>query len=281
MDLIFEPFKYAFFVRALIVGLLLGLSCGVLGCFVVLRGMSFIGDALAHAILPGVVVAYMLGINILVGAFIAGLITALLISGISRTQQVKEDAAIGIVFTGAFALGIVLISRIQGYTRDLVHFMFGNILGVSPGDVVVVVAATLIVLTVLALWFREFTLMSFDIIHARAIGLKINFLHLTLMVLLSLTIVTGLQAVGVILVASMLITPAVTARLLTDRLPTMILLAAGFGCASAIIGLYLSYYMDVASGGSVVLTGTLIFAVIFIFAPKRGFIAQRALATRQ
>ena len=279
MDLIFEPFKYAFFVRALIVGVLLGLSCGVLGCFVVLRGMAFIGDALAHSILPGVVVAYLFGLNILAGAFIAGLVTALLISGISRTQQVKEDAAIGIVFTGAFALGIVLISRIQGYTRDLVHFMVGNILGVSPDDVVFVAVATLVVLIVLALWFREFTLMSFDIIHARAIGLKINFLHLTLMILLSLTIVTGLQAVGVILVASMLITPAVTARLLTDRLPIMVLLSSVFGCASAIVGLYLSYYTDVASGGAVVLTGTLIFILAFIFAPKRGFIARHPLRT--
>jgi len=281
MELIFEPFKYAFFARALFVGLLLGLSCGVLGCFVVLRGMAFIGDALAHSILPGMVAAYLFGLNIFIGAFIAGIVTALLISGISRTEQVREDSAIGIVFTGAFALGIVLISRVQGYTRDLAHLMFGNILGVSPDDVLIVILVTMVVLSVIALWFREFILISFDVIQARAIGLKINFLHLGLMMILSLAIVTGLQAVGVILVASMLVTPAVTARLLTDRLPVMIFLAAGFGCGSALIGLYLSYYMDVASGGAVVLTGTVIFVLAFLFAPKRGFLARRALVIRQ
>ena len=281
MELIFEPFKYAFFVRALVIGLLLGLSCGALGCFVVLRGMAFIGDALAHSILPGVVAAYLLGFNIFIGAFIAAIVTALLISGISRAEQIKEDAAIGIVFTGAFALGIVLISRIQGYTRDLAHLMFGNILGVSPDDVTIVIIVTLVVLAAIALWFRDFTLISFDMIHARAIGLKINFLHLLLMILLSLTIVTGLQAVGLILIASMLITPAATARLLTDRLPVMIGLAAGVGCGSALIGLYLSYYMDVASGGAVVLTGTLIFVLAFIFAPKSGYLARRIQMVRQ
>jgi len=270
-----EPLHYAFFVRGLLVGMLLGITCGALGCFVVLRGMAFIGDAMAHSVLPGVVIAYLLGVNIIAGAFVTGLLAALLISAISRTEQVHEDTAIGIVFTGAFALAIVLISRTQGYVRDLTHFLFGNILGVAPSDLIIALVVTVVVLASLFLWYRELMISSFDHTHAQVIGLRLHWLHMGLMALLALTIVSGIQAVGVVLIASLLVTPAATARLLTDRLNRMIGLAALLGSGAILVGLYASYYVRVASGGAVVLTSTLIFLLVLIFAPGKGVLARR------
>jgi manganese/iron transport system permease protein len=191
MNWLIEPLHYAFFVRGLLVGTVLGMTCGALGCFVVLRGMAFIGDALAHAVLPGVVVAYLAGLSIVAGAFTAGIITAVLIIAISRTGQVREDTAIGIVFTGAFALGIVLISRVQGYMRDLSHFLFGNILGIALADVYVTAIMAIIVLVCIGLWYRELLISSFDRTYGQAIGLPLGRLHLGLMALLALTIVVG------------------------------------------------------------------------------------------
>ncbi len=274
LELLLEPLRYDFFTRGLTVGMLLGVICGVLGCFVVLRGMAFIGDAMAHAVLPGIVIAYLLGSSIFVGAFIAGLITAVLISAISRTSQVREDTAIGIVFTGAFALGIVLISRVQGYMRDLSHFLFGNILGIAPIDLWTTTIIALVVLTCVALWYRDLLIMTFDPTHGQAIGLRLNWLHLGLMALLALTIVAGIQAVGVVLIAALLVTPAATARLLTDRLHVMILLAALLGTGAAFIGLYASYYLSIASGGAVVLISTVLFLLTLVFAPQRGVLAS-------
>lgn len=271
-----EPLQYAFFVRGLLVGALLGVTCGALGCFVVLRGMAFIGDAMAHSVLPGVVIAYLLGVNIIAGAFVAGLLAAILISAISRTEQVHEDTAIGIVFTGAFALAIVLISRTQGYVRDLTHFLFGNILGVAPSDLIIALLVTVIVLAAIFLWYRELLISSFDRTHAQVIGLRLPWLHMGLMALLALTIVSGIQAVGVVLIAALLVTPAATARLLTDRLNVMIVLAALLGSGATLIGLYASYYVRVASGGAVVLTSTLCFLLVLIFAPGKGVLARRS-----
>ncbi len=275
MDILLEPLRYGFFERGLIVGVVLGIACGALGCFVVLRGMAFLGDAIAHAILPGVVVAYLSGVSIVAGAFGAGLISAALISAISRGARVKEDTAIGIVFTGAFALGIVLISRVQGYMRDLSHLLFGNILGIAPGDVAASASIAALVLVCLALWYREMLICSFDPIHAQAIGLPLNRLHAGMMALLALTIVAGIQAVGVVLIAALLVTPAATARLLTDRLPLMLLLAALLGGGAAVIGLYASYFLNLASGGAIVLTSALLFAMTLVCAPKRGLLTRR------
>ncbi len=271
-DLLVEPLRYDFFTRGLVVGVLLGATCGALGCFVVLRGLAFVGDAIAHAILPGIVIAYLLGLNIFVGAFLMGLLVAGAISFISRHQQLREDTAIGIVFTGAFALGIVLISRQQGYTRDLTHFLIGNILGIAPLDLWITGGVTMIVLSGLCLFFREWTLMAFDPVHARAIGLPMGALHLGFMALLSLTIVSGVQAVGIVLIAALLVTPAATARLLTDRLSVMIGLAALLGSAAALTGLFLSYYISIASGAAVVLTSTLWFGSALLLAPQRGLL---------
>jgi ABC-type Mn2+/Zn2+ transport system permease subunit len=280
MSLLLEPLQYAFFQRGLMIGMLLGLACGALGCFVVLRGMAFIGDAMAHAILPGVVIAYLAGVDIVAGAFGAGVLAAVLISGISRTEQVKEDTAIGIVFTGAFALGIVLISRVQGYMRDLSHFLFGNILGTAPSDMIFTAIVAALVLLCLVLWYRDLLVSSFDATQAQAIGLQVGLLHLGLMMLLTLTVVAGIQAVGVVLIAALLITPAATARLLTDRLPVMIGLAMLLGSGAAVIGLYASYAISIASGGSIVLTSTLLFVLTLVFAPERGILARRGNARR-
>ncbi|ABX04707.1 ABC-3 protein [Herpetosiphon aurantiacus DSM 785] len=275
MDWLIEPLRYTFFLRGMVVGMLMGLTCGVLGCFVVLRGMAFIGDALAHAVLPGVVLAYMGGISMVLGALGAGLFAALLISLISRTDYIREDTAIGIVFTGAFALGIVLLSRMRGYARDLTHFLFGNILGIAPSDLLLTGLVTASVLGAIGLWYRPLMIMTFDPTHAKAIGLRLGRWHAGLMVLLALTIVSGIQAVGVVLVAALLVTPAATARLLTNRLPTMIGLAALFGSSSAILGLYASYMLSIASGGVVVLASTGVFAVVFLLAPTHGIVSRR------
>lgn len=274
MTWLLEPLSYGFFERGLLVGLLLGCVCGAIGCFVVLRGMAFIGDALSHAVLPGVVLAYLGGASIVVGAFVAGIVTAALISAISRTGQVKEDTAIGIVFTGAFAFGIVLISRVQGYMRDLSHFLFGNILGIAPADVVVTAATALVVLAALALWYRPLLISSFDPTYAQVIGVRLGALYMGLMALLALTIVVGIQAVGVVLIAALLITPAATARLFTDRLGHMLALAMLLGSGAALVGLYASYYLGIASGGAVVLTSTLGFVVALVCAPQRGLFAR-------
>ncbi len=280
MNWLLGPLHYAFFVRGLTVGVLLGLVCGALGCFVVLRGMAFIGDALAHAVLPGIVLAYLLGLDLFIGAFIAGIVTALLINGISRTEQVHEDTAIGIVFTGAFALGIVLISRVQGYMRDLSHVLFGNILGIAPLDVAVTTLITVIVLASLFLWYRELLITSFDPIHARAMGLPVGRLHLGLMTLLALTVVSGIQAVGVVLIAALLVTPAATAHLLTDRLGVMLALAMALSSGAVVVGLYTSYYANISSGGAVVLTSTLGFSAALLFAPRKGLVARRLRQTQ-
>lgn len=274
MNFFLEPLHYKFFQHALLMGALLGVVCGALGCFVILRGMAFIGDAMAHAVLPGVAIAYLLGISVTLGAFAAGLATAFLISILGRSGQVKEDTAIGITFTGAFALGIALMSR-GGVKRDLTHFLFGDVLGISRGDVVFSAAVAAIVLTTLALCYRPLMIAAFDAAHAAAIGMNLSRLHFLLMTLLAMTIVAGIQAVGVVLIASLLVTPAATARLFVHRLPTMILLSSLLGASAALTGLYLSYYAGVASGAAIVLASTLGFALSMIFAPKSGAIARR------
>ncbi len=278
MNFLLEPLRYGFFQHALLAGVLLGITCGALGCFVVLRGMAFIGDALAHAVLPGVAVAYLLGISITLGAFAAGLLTAFLISVISRTGQVKEDTAIGITFTGAFAAGVALMSR-GGVGRDLTHFLFGDILGISRGDVIFTFAVAAIVLTTLALFYRPLLIAAFDATHAAAIRINLSRLHFLLMALLALTIVAGIQAVGVVLIASLLVTPAATARLFVTRLPPMMLLSSLLGALAAVVGMYVSYYAAVASGAVIVLASTLGFALALIFAPQTGVLARRFAAT--
>jgi ABC-type Mn2+/Zn2+ transport system permease subunit len=242
---------------------------------VVLRGMAFLGDALAHAILPGVAIAYLLGGNLLLGAFAAALVVAIGIGFFSSQGAIKEDTAIGILFAAALALGVALISTIRSYAVDLSHILFGNVLGVSQGDLWLTAILSAIVLLLVVLCYKQFLVVSFDPILAATLRLPVQALRYGLLVLLGWTVVVSIQTVGVGLAAAMLVTPAATAYLLTRRLPSMIWLSACLGALSSLVGLYLSYYANIASGAAVVLTASFLFLLAFLFSPRRGVIWQK------
>jgi manganese/iron transport system permease protein len=265
-----EPFQYPFMVRALIGAIIVGIVCPVMGTYVVLRGMAFFGDALAHIVLPGVVVAFLIGWPLGVGALIVGISAALLIGAISRRREIREDAAIGVVFAAAFALGIALLSTQRSYAVDLSHILFGNLLGVSTTDLWLAGLLGFAVLLVVFAFYKELLVLSFDPLLAATLRLPVVFLQNLLLVLLAVVIVVSIQAVGVTLVLAMLITPASSSYLLTKRLPTMMLVAAGIGSISAFLGLYTSYYLDIPSGPAIVLVETMVFLIIFTLAPGRG-----------
>jgi ABC-type Mn2+/Zn2+ transport system permease subunit len=266
------PLLYGFMQRGILVAVLVGVACAVVGCFVVLRSMAFIGDAMAHSILPGVAVAYLVKGNLLIGALAAAIAVALGIGFFSRQGRLKEDSAIGILFAAAFSLGVILISSIRTYAVDLSHILFGNVLGVSVLDLALTAALVVIVLLVVYLLYKELLVVSFDPVLAATLRLPAERLRLVLLVLLALTVVVSLQSVGIGLVTAMLVTPGATAYLLTKRLPRMIGLAALFGALSGVIGLYASYYLDVVSGAAIVLTATAFFLFAFLFAPERGML---------
>jgi manganese/iron transport system permease protein len=269
-----EPFRYEFMLRGLWASLIVGVVCPVLGTYVVLRGMAFLGDALAHIILPGVVIAFMIGWPLPVGALIIGVVAALSIGAIGRRAEIKEDAAIGVVFAGAFALGVALISVQRSYAVDLTHILFGNLLGVSTADIRLMLALGVVVMLAIFAFYKEFLVLSFDPVLAATLRLPVTFLQNLLLVLLAIVIVISLQAVGVALVLAMLVTPASAALLLVRRLPVMMLLSAGIGVFSALVGLYLSYYADIVSGSAIVLVATLFFGVVFLFAPRKGVLSS-------
>ncbi len=270
-----DPFAQSFMQRALLASLAVGVVCSVLGCFVVLRSMAFLGDALAHAILPGVAIAYLLGASLLAGALVAAILVALGIAFFSRQGTIREDTAIGILFTAALALGVLLISTIRTYSSDLTHILFGNVLGVSHGDLWLTLGLAAFVLATVLVLYRRFLLSTFDPVHAHMVGARPETMRVVMLVLLAITIVVSLQTVGVGLVAALLVTPAATAFLLTRRLPYMMLVAAGLGVISSVAGLYLSYYLNVASGAAVVLVATGLFLVTFILSPRRGIAWRR------
>jgi manganese/iron transport system permease protein len=270
-----EPLQYAFMTRGLLAALIVGIVCPVLGAYVVLRGMAFFGDALAHIILPGVAVAYLLGWPLGVGALIAGILAAVGIGALSQRREIKEDTAMGVVFAGAFALGIALLSTQRSYAVDLSHILFGNLLGVSRGDLWLMAGLAALVFVLVVAFYKEFLVLSFDPVLAVTLRLPVTFLRNLLLVLVAVVIVTSLQAVGVALVLAMLVTPAASAYLLTRRLPAMMALGAALGAAGAVIGLYLSYYWDLASGPAIVLTETMLFFLVFLLGPRRGLLWRR------
>jgi manganese/iron transport system permease protein len=270
MDWLTDPFALGFMQRALGASIIVGVVCAVIGCYIVLRSMAFLGDALAHAILPGVAVAYLVGANLLVGALVAGVLVAVGISFVSRAGTIREDTAIGIFFAAALALGVVLISTMQTYALDLTHVLFGNVLGVSATDLWISGGLAAVVLIAIALLYKRLLVASFDPILGQTLGLRTHALRTGLFLMLAATIVVSLRTVGVGLVAAMLVTPPATAYLLTRRLPAMMLVSALIGVVSAVGGLYASYYLNVASGGAMVLVATAIFLVAFLFAPGRG-----------
>ncbi len=272
------PLMYGFMQRGLLASLVVGILCAVIGCYVVLRSMAFLGDAIAHAILPGVAIAYLLGGNLLVGALVAGVVVALGIGFFSRQGIVKEDTAIGILFAAALSLGVLLISTIKTYAVDLTHILFGNVLGVSQADLALTAALGAVVLLIVVALYKEFLVIWFDPVLAATLRLPVERLRSLMLVLLALTVVVSLQTVGVGLVAALLVTPGATASLLTRRLPAMMAVAAGIGAFSSLLGLYLSFWLNVASGAAVVMVATALFFLAFLFAPGRGLVWQKRRA---
>ncbi len=271
MDFIEGIIQYGFLQKALLTSIMVGIICGVIGCFIILRGMALMGDAISHAVLPGVALSYMIGINFFFGAVFTGVLTALGIGFISQNSRIKNDVSIGIMFTAAFALGIILITMMKSST-DLYHILFGNVLAVRPDEMWTTLFIGIIVLVSIYLFYKELLVSSFDPTMARAYGLPVRVIHYFLMVLLTLVTVASLQTVGIILVVAMLITPASTAYLLTNRLWVMLYLSAGLGILSSIIGLYFSYTYNLASGATIVLAATFLFILAFIFSPKQGLL---------
>ena len=264
IDWLTDPIRYQFMLNGLYAAILVGITCATLGSYVVLRRMAFIGDALAHTTLPGLVVAYLQGWSLFGGAVVAGIATALGIGWLSKRSEVREDTAIGIVFTGMFAFGILLISTARSF-RDLTHMLFGNILGVTDQELGLIAGIAGVVVLALVLFHKELELASVDPVYAEVIGLRTDLIRYGLLVLLALATVAGIQAVGVVLTSAMLITPAAAASLLTNRLPRMMALSTVIGVGSGVIGLYLSYYADYSSGASIVLTATACFMIAWLY----------------
>ncbi len=267
-----EPLSYGFMQRGLLAAVMVGAICPVVGSYMILRGMSFFGDALSHAILPGIVIAFLLAWPLSLGALAAGVIAALLIGAISQRGNVQEDTAIGIVFAGSFALGVALMSTVQGYAVDLTHILFGDVLGVSATDLWWTFALSVSVAAIVVAFYKEFLVLTFDPTLALVLRLPTRFLRYLLLVLIAVTIVGSLQTVGIALMLAMLVTPAAAAQLLTRRLPWMMVVGAMIGVFANVVGLYLSYYINTAAGPTMVLTATLIFALVFLFAPQRGML---------
>lgn len=274
MDFFQDILVYAFLQKALITSIVVGIICGAIGSFIILRGIALMGDAISHAILPGVAISYILGINYFYGAVVVGVLTALGIGVISEKSRIKSDAAIGIVFSAAFAIGIILITTAES-AIDLTQILFGNVLYVRTTDMWLTIIIGIILLLVIIVFFKELLISTFDETMAKVYGLKTRFIHYGIMVLLTLVTVASLQTVGVILVVSLLITPASTAYLLTNRLSTMIVLASTFGALSSIIGIYFSYVHNLPSGPVIALAATAIFLVALAFSPKQGLVWRK------
>lgn len=278
---LWEPLSYGFMVRGLLAAIMVGVICPVIGCYMILRGMSFFGDALSHAILPGIVLTYLLALPLALGALVAGITAALLIGAISQRGNVQEDTAIGIVFAGSFALGVALMSTVNGYAVDLSHILFGDVLGVTARDLWLTFALGIVVLVIVIVFYKELLVLTFDPALALVLRLPARFLRYLLFVLIAVTIVVSLQTVGISLMLAMLVTPAAAAQLLTRRLPAMMAVAAMIGVSGNVIGLYLSFYINIASGPAMVLVATALFALVFLFAPQRGILWRRTSKEQQ
>jgi manganese/iron transport system permease protein len=263
--------------KALLIAVMSSVICGVVGCYVVLRGMAFIGDAVAHAVFPGLAVAFVISGNLILGGIAAGVLTAILVAVFSQNRRLKEDSVIGVFFVAAFALGIVIISRAPGYAGSLQDFLFGSITGIPDEDLYIVAGAGLVILAALLGLHKELVTISLDRETARAMGLHVFWLDLALYVLVTLAVVISVQTIGNILVLALLITPAATARLLTDRLAVMMVLSPAIGGLAALMGLYISWSWDFPTGGTIVLVLTAFFLLAWCFAPRQGLIAQRRL----
>ena len=267
-------YEFHFLQNSLVTAVVIGIVSGAVGCFIILRGMSLMGDAISHAVLPGVAISYILGIYFFVGAIIFGLLSSIIITFIKNNSIIKGDTAIGITFSSFLALGVILIG-VANSSTDLFHILFGNILAVQDIDKWLTMGVSGIVLIVIILFFKELLITSFDPLMARAIGMKVNFYHYLLMVLLTLVSVTAMQSVGTILIVAMLITPAATAYLYTNSLRKMIILSSSLGAVSSVLGLFIGYSFNIAVGSSIVITSAIIFAISFLVSPKQNFIKKK------
>tara|TARA_Y100000589_G_scaffold67068_1_gene58801 strand:- start:258 stop:1133 length:876 start_codon:yes stop_codon:yes gene_type:complete len=271
-----EPLMHDFMRRAILISSLVAAVCGLLSSFLTLKGWALMGDAVSHAVMPGVVVAYALGVPFSLGAFIFGVGSVALIGFIKQKSRVKEDTVIGLVFTGFFALGIVLVSKIKS-NIDLMHILFGSPLGISLSDINQTIFISLLVVILLTIFRKDLMLYCFDPRHAKTVGINVLFLHYLLLTCLSLAAVVGLQTVGIVLVVAMLITPGATAYLLTDKFDRMSIISVLSSIISSLLGIYFSYWFDIETGGSIVLVQTFIFLFAFLFAPRYGILRSKKL----
>ncbi|EOH95173.1 metal ABC transporter permease [Enterococcus pallens] len=269
--------EFHFLQNALITALVIGVVSGVVGCFIILRGMSLMGDAISHAVLPGVAISYILGINFFIGAITFGILASVIITFIKSNSVVKGDTAIGITFSSFLALGVILIG-VANSSTDLFHILFGNILAVQDIDKWITIGVAVIVLAVIVLFFKELLITSFDPLMAKALGMKVNFYHYLLMILLTLVAVTAMQSVGTILIVAMLITPAATAYLYSNSLKTMMVISASLGALSSLLGLFIGYTFNIAVGSCIVLTATSFFIISFFVSPKQNFLRKRVVS---
>jgi ABC-type Mn2+/Zn2+ transport system permease subunit len=279
MEALLEPFQFRFMIDALVAGVAVGSVCAVLSCYLVLKGWSLMGDAISHAVLPGIVIAYALGIPLAVGAFASGLLCAVATGYVKANSRVKEDTVMGVVFTGLFAFGLVIFTKVET-DLHLDHILFGNILGLLPGDLRATVVTAAVVLGVVLGLRRDLLLFCFDSGHARTVGLRTKVLYYLLLSLLAVTIVVSLKAVGIILVIAMLVTPGCIGYLLTDRFGSMLAIAIASAAGSAFVGVYSSFFLNASTGACIVLVQSAVFAVVLVVAPKHGLLAAR-FARRQ
>ena len=278
-----DPMAYGFMQRGLVAALLVGVVCAVMGTFVVLKGLAFIGDAVSHAAFPGLVVAYIIGAPLYIGGAVAAIATALAIGLVTRRSRLRFDTSVGVLFAGTFAFGVMMFSTIKGYVADLLGYLLGNVLGIGVGDLIQVAILGAIVLVIVLAIRKELLFATFDPLGAAASGLPVTGLEYLLLALLGVTIVVSIQAVGIIMVVSMLVTPAATAQLLVIRFGRMMAVAVALAAVSAVLGLYLSYYLNLASGASIVLVETFFFGIALLLGPKTGLLSRglRRAATAQ
>lgn len=282
LQTLIEPLQYGFMQRSLLIAILVGIVCAIVGSYLMVQRLALLGDAISHSVLPGLAIAFILGANIFIGAFIAGVLSTVIIAWIKTRSTIKEDAAMGIVFSAFFALGITLITIVQKDNKiDLNHFLFGNILGVTAEDAIDTALIVALVLLVVVFFYKELLFYTFDPLGAQATGLPVNLLNFGLMVLIALTIVASLKAVGVVLVLSLLITPASTAYLLVTRLHQVMILGAIIGVISSISGMYLSYFYNLPSGPAIVLVASGLFVLSLLFSPTQGILTQPRTSSGQ
>lgn len=276
MSFISDLLTYGFLQKAMVTAIVVGIIAGVIGCFIILKGMALMGDAISHAILPGVALSYIFGINYFIGAVATGLLVTYLINQVSYKTKLKNDVSVGVIFSAFFALGILLLLKAQTAV-DLTQILFGNVLTIKDTDMYITFGVGIVVLILIIIFYKEFLITSFDPEMAKVYGINVNLFNSLLMVLLTLVTVASLQTVGVILVVSMLVTPAATAYLLTEKMKVMLVLSAIFGGVSSIIGLYLSFKYNLSSGAIIVLVSFGFFVLAYLFSPKQGILMRKGV----